>query len=280
MTNMLDGLIGGIREVLENGRPIPFKRAINFVGMRVVQGADWLSVELASLLGSPLSRTGDPLPGQVIAFDGNAWTNTDPAGGGTEDHQALVNRDASECHPASAIVDTVDYGGSVHVPLQFTLDTLRSQVSTIPTSHAQLSDRSEAGSHPASAIEAIELVGNEQQITNVQMILYSLKNRIEYLESLLYPAITISLQSPGPVEEGNIFLINTVSTRVIMWKMQYKGSDTVTEWSEIGSGQQLKDPHDEVFGWMPWQEQYIDLRIIATGAFNTVISNELRVYRA
>ena len=282
-SNMLDGLIGGIREVLENGRPIPFKRAINFVGMRVVQGVDWLSVELASLLGFPLSRTGDPQRGQVLGFDGHMWTNTDAiVGGGTDDHQALVNRDASDCHPASAILDTNQTNNlPVQVSVQQSLDTLRSEMASIPvlTEHSQLAGRNEFDSHPAEAISVFDWSGGIAIQETLQSYVSSLKGRIEYLENMLYPQISIELQQSGPFSPNQPVVIAVNSARVLRATLQTK-SNSQLSWGDIMSTQGFAEPVDTVAIFLNPGDVYVNVRIVVQGAFNKVTSNEIRAFAA
>lgn len=71
--NLLDGLIGGIRSIYENGTEKTFKRGLDFADMAITEASDRLSLVVAGIRGVPVSAT-VPMTDQVLAYDGTQWT--------------------------------------------------------------------------------------------------------------------------------------------------------------------------------------------------------------
>lgn len=71
----LDGIVGGIRKIYQNGTEVLFKKGLDFVDMAITVGTDRLSLVVSGLRGRPVSATA-PTTGQVLGFDGTEWTPT------------------------------------------------------------------------------------------------------------------------------------------------------------------------------------------------------------
>ncbi len=70
--NLLDGLIGGIRAIYQNGTEMAFRHGLDLVDFAITVGADRLHVVVAGLREVPVSDT-PPTTGQVLAYDGTEW---------------------------------------------------------------------------------------------------------------------------------------------------------------------------------------------------------------
>jgi len=75
--NLLDGLVGGVRAIYENGTAKAFKTGLDFVDMAITVGTDRLSLVVAGIRGVPVSSTA-PAEGQVLTYTGTQWA---PAAG-------------------------------------------------------------------------------------------------------------------------------------------------------------------------------------------------------
>jgi len=114
MTNMLDGLVGGIRKVYANGRQLALHRGLDFVDFTeetAIEGIDAVRLKLGSLFEKPLGST-EPTPGDVLTYDGASWRPAPPTGGvGVVDHDVTINRNAPDQHRYKAIAPSREYVG-------------------------------------------------------------------------------------------------------------------------------------------------------------------------
>ncbi len=72
MSNLLDGLVGGVRTIYENGTEKVFKTGLDFVDMAITVGADRLHLVVSGLRGTPVSDSA-PTTGDALVFDGTEW---------------------------------------------------------------------------------------------------------------------------------------------------------------------------------------------------------------
>ena len=169
---LLDGLVGGIRTILVNGRELEMRNAIEFVGGSVTTLRDRIKISLDVLLGMPVS--GDaPAVGQTLVFDGTQWT-PQYVSHVTPPHNDIEGRDATDAHPASAVSVASPLTGT---NVQGALSLVKSRLDNLTADsvtyrpyggwqnnvqgvlselerkgHGLLVGRDEADSHPAYAI--------------------------------------------------------------------------------------------------------------------------------